>query len=1851
MNELDSDYTFHLQSRNNLLKSFFLADGDIDYEIEEYTSSIINLMSKGIYEDNWVDRFFINTSSSLLKDEDAKKRILDLDSFKEAEEKLPLDSEEIRDERKKKGKERMGRTKADGSSQSSRDFAFIGHKDYASNHRWRDNQIKGSHNSLTSKTPRVNTDAGEYKEHPFSPEIHPLYKKNPIHGYPEFVERLRNYYLSSEDDVPLSQKHGEIETRHNSHHKKKEGSMVLDNKFLGDLTSVGEGHGALEHSLYERSFNNWMQDNSKDTDKLISEGATDKEMREIHFKHSADNWISNNFEEHRDLGAGLEKNILHRDIQNLLEKDNFNNEEDARDYLVDYQQANKYSQGEIDNYNKETYEHGQPVRHSHGLGWLGYNLGLEWLSPKERSKVVEHLMEHGSDGEESHQTNITLDDGVKIPMGRIKRNLIKRAMPEMLWAIGHPDRALPNTSAYVEDDKKDMGEVDSPTRVNYLNSALTGTMTEHKNTRGKEVNLEKSILDKINKKLMETIRGDDVEYEPETAGKLSEKYRLKHLPLSAREIQGVKKIYNEKVQKALNDGVFYNKNNEFLPTKDIQKEDGLLLAKTLKTFSSEKQNAGRRNVFHSRATMKDLEDSYLSEKTSDHPLHPIFTNTEENPLIEPNEHENLTKLLEKGMVYGDKEKRIRTGMQPFTRIKGPQKEHVGDEESHFDDTVNGLEGLQSYWAHPFQRGGLSISPETYLDFIHNMTANPENDYRGVPHEESLIGTKNYKNGAIDIHSKMSGLLGMFSQEGLQPNQRTAQSAADVLPIHNASTPTHLISGHSGGQTARNSKNHNITEHSRVPGLSNKIRDGKIKTPKSILGFGMEDTGFHPNTNHTTRVGASSGTVYDTNIARNSAAILRDSILRGIGHKPGDKHPSTGRTLLGSPVTMYGLNHLFDGTAPLPNVGDEAGLLEFITRGNIPSEENNQQIEALSEDMGEIIDQLEYATQSDGVGEYSISESERDKLVERYKELEQQKVGIMATMFDESYNPEDKSVVDNPNFRLLRHINEKNRDADVIHQIARDHIVPGMKKANPDAFPTDNPSQFLIDTAQAVHDAELFMLHSNHDVHGMSGLSLSHRIKEDDSIHTKLGHSHHKDMAETTRDFGLPLDGNMTADEILEELGLGLSNYEHNTQKTEKGGIMGKPYGGKILSKDDWNTHNQHLKSINRVIKSNKTHVTTLGNLVAQKDDSPEGVSDHSSMMEHYNDETSIAATRPGGAYYGTGSSPATDKSHPLNSNTRRYHQLLDLATNEELENWGLEYHKLPKNMFGTESGRTQTQSGNIGKPNKEALPNKTKRLMSQLVSYDEGAAPDLDEVSNVGKVQRDEVTHNLVPLNSVRSNEGMNGYTYYSSSAQQIHNGGKMFPASSAMSIDRNGNAKWGMKTQSMSMIPASEEGLKTIHGEEIYSQIQNNANEQGLNTMFVSPTSNLDRVSEASPIPESTNFENIATSFDKISNSSLLKNLPKEMPLLDPYHKVFDYENIEELKGFTGDWVASALEVGDRVKVIRRGTFVEVKSEDGKKVGLADDMRSSIRKLGKKSFTMDGVLNHKGLFMIDLMYYDDTDVTDMDVRERIKLLRSQFDSYENVFVPSPSTLRMTDEDGLEEAIKYLRSENEDCKILLRDAKSTYMKGEEKHPKWILLTKADDDFHIPFSMELDDDVFIINYEHDIVKFDIVDKEPINPRAIIGELSQSDYTLTLTKSLEKYWRPAFYDMIKEDEDILPEDREEEVKENSGGLLKPKKNSTLILKPNMLKNIIDVIERSIDALEKGHTPMSGGKGLGIDVGSDISSPRGPTKLTNEATLPDWDMKERPHQDSEKPEIYPNREKKASETKRSEYLNTGI
>jgi hypothetical protein len=65
------------------------------------------------------------------------------------------------------------------------------------------------------------------------------------------------------------------------------------------------------------------------------------------------------------------------------------------------------------------------------------------------------------------------------------------------------------------------------------------------------------------------------------------------------------------------------------------------------------------------------------------------------------------------------------------------------------------------------------------------------------------------------------------------------------------------------------------------------------------------------------------------------------------------------------------------------------------------------------------------------------------------------------------------------------------------------------------------------------------------------------------------------------------------------------------------------------------------------------------------------------------------------------------------------------------------------------------------------------------------------------------------------------------------------------------------------------------------------------------------------------------------------------------------------------------------------------------------------------------------------------------------------------------------------------------------------------------------------------------------------------------------------------------------------------------------------------------------------QGGAKGLGIDVGSLTESPRGPTHLEGEESMPDYDMRARPTEDSEKP--YPHLKRQRKKRKAAQYTDS--
>ena len=70
---------------------------------------------------------------------------------------------------------------------------------------------------------------------------------------------------------------------------------------------------------------------------------------------------------------------------------------------------------------------------------------------------------------------------------------------------------------------------------------------------------------------------------------------------------------------------------------------------------------------------------------------------------------------------------------------------------------------------------------------------------------------------------------------------------------------------------------------------------------------------------------------------------------------------------------------------------------------------------------------------------------------------------------------------------------------------------------------------------------------------------------------------------------------------------------------------------------------------------------------------------------------------------------------------------------------------------------------------------------------------------------------------------------------------------------------------------------------------------------------------------------------------------------------------------------------------------------------GVDDEMRASLRKVCERDYVIDCTIVGDDLHINDIMLYEETDVTDLTTRERVKLLRGQFESHEPVHGQHPS--------------------------------------------------------------------------------------------------------------------------------------------------------------------------------------------------------------------------------------------------------
>lgn len=191
---------------------------------------------------------------------------------------------------------------------------------------------------------------------------------------------------------------------------------------------------------------------------------------------------------------------------------------------------------------------------------------------------------------------------------------------------------------------------------------------------------------------------------------------------------------------------------------------------------------------------------------------------------------------------------------------------------------------------------------------------------------------------------------------------------------------------------------------------------------------------------------------------------------------------------------------------------------------------------------------------------------------------------------------------------------------------------------------------------------------------------------------------------------------------------------------------------------------------------------------------------------------------------------------------------------------------------------------------------------------------------------------------------------------------------------------------------------------------------------------------------------------FDRVTDDTLITKSDGRPIPIKSMHRIFDLEDLKHLRGFSGDWIASHIPQGEPIILQKKGKKSKAYNADMKIIELSDDVSEEMSKINDKDFLVHAVLKDDIVYFIDLLEAADEKTHNMPAKDRVRHLRSHFESSEHIKMPEPFNTKRSDDEGLQHAIQLLRDESS-SDILLRDAAATYMRGEIRHPKWVLLSE------------------------------------------------------------------------------------------------------------------------------------------------------------------------------------------------------
>ena len=1675
----------------------------------------------------------------------------------------------------------------------------------STNHPW-SGQVRNDHimSQRHGEWPQTNSQYGYW---PFSKNNHPLRRNNAITGKPEWERKLNEMYFSDDDSPSFAEQLMGKEDAHEAHHMKEDnplyrgvkggtrnatrnklnnegnpihakdsdGNLLYNNEnepiynqedfqeelprkqpFIGSKSNHGQSHYKHIHTTRLADFNRWKKEQGDERlTELESNGAN---LEKTHFNERINDLI---------LGGNTRGNLT-RKIE----------EQEYQDHLLQNPQFKDLRAAKRDLNSQNS------VKHNKKMGWETWAYGLEFVPPKDRTKILEHIHQHGTDNPD-HQT-VKLSDGHLMPLGRLKLNKERRTNAELHQWTRMPHQFGPNTHQYLEDKN------DNKT------SGMEGSVKNALNS----VQLEPYMTNKLDKD------GNEIHAKGENGQYL---YDDDDEPI----------LEQKEVNDTAHDRLLKNIVNMFEGDANIEDINNLFSFSDKDIAAIKRERRKGKNLkdviqerIHSTSDVKLTKEGLHSlvgydENLNELDKHPIF-GAWKTALLDKEIMQQVNQKIEHQVGLASNEKRIRRGLS-VARIgnNGPDPNDpklTAEEKSHyFEDEDGSLKG----WAH-MEEDAFSHSPgigkthTSYLDILHNHLSTDG----GVT---SPLGSlqRDDDGKAISQYSIIpnSGNTGMYGN--LQNSQRdtgvvSSSSAVEIMSHADKSRPN------ARGRALRNNHNNSSdTESTSFPNIMTRgpkietnfdIDADKFDIKRNISRNGSMQT-LHSD-NPFTRVGsAERGDTSLSDISSMHHRLLADNGK----YPPWDAHPGWG-------VTSY--EEIFND----PNKRSSQGIShpDYLRRMGDSGRKESEGLGLENEDLLFLEEELDRVRNLQGEElQQHMDEKGTNMNPQDFKNLQIKRAEDRVRELNDALYPNEMSSL-KPGGKGQQHsldfYNKRLADKQAQAEYAKTVLLPMALEHDPSAFDPSDPIKFMHNSQRLWEDAGRGLIHdSNHNI-----TTMGYHIGEGDrkSIEEMEGGSFHKNVASifdmmhqsgrTTNE----LTPTMKVDKALEVLGLPndeahqdyVSNYLSSLNGPVRAASLGQiaTWGQEIMPQGS-----EHMDALSR---------DGVTDLHAHMDNRLE---DYRSTMPKKRENRNLYENmnRPNTA------SQSMDSYQTLSQLRRRVRpsSKRSVLDRNELEHYGLSHYESKDPLHSREMNKKGKPIKNIN--NQHAT---YKDIASQIITYDEQSTDKgkNNQFTPFELEQKPTVEFANTPTGTLKSQDGVLIH------ANWPREHGHAAEPTVGFEFERSGSPVVGSQPQASAYPSMPQAAWHHVFGEGMYDNVIGNVD-------VTNP-----RILQTQSAPYQTNPITGISNADDMDNIGKA-DLPKEVPLIDPLHRIFDLDDLNQLRGFTGEWVVSTLVEGTRCKVIKKNNRITSFDEKGKEIPIDDDIKDSLKLICKKNYVIDGIMKDDEFYVNDILHYDQDDVTDLTTRERIKILRGQFESYHPVFIPSPSDVRITDEVGLENAVKDLGKESD--KIMLRDAKSTYMKGEEKHPKWIILAKSEIDYHVSFASEIDNGYFIIHLPEDLVKYEIVEGKAINPVSAIGSLTDSDYSIRLAKSLEPYWSSHLDDLLKEESQIEAEMDEERVEEESAGILKPNKDKNIILKPKqkeMFKALL-VMEKLLDRIEKGHSNMAG-RGLGIDVGGGVESPRGPTRLTAEQSLPDWDMKKRPTEDMEKPDDYPGRKQKKIE-----------